>query len=192
MSEPSSPDARQALRQRLLTARRNWAGTPAAALAQEALQARLMPVLAQLEPECLGLYWPLPGEFNPHEAAQAAAGQWDCRLALPFAQKSPVAMHFRAWDGLPPTTRDPCGLPSPEGPPVLPDVLLVPCLGFTAEGWRLGYGGGYFDRFLAAHPGVTAIGVAWDLGLLAASALDPQAHDQPLLAVLTESATWAG
>ncbi len=191
MSLNTAIDARPALRQRLLTERRAWAATAAGELAQQALEARLMSVLAQLEPDCLGLYWPMPGEFNPRGAAQAALAQWPCTLALPFAQKNPVEMHFRPWNGQEPTTRDGCGIPSPEGKAVVPDVVLVPCVGFTPEGWRLGYGGGYFDRFLAAHPEVTAIGVAWDLGQLDMATLAPQEHDKPLMAVLTESNTWS-
>jgi len=85
---------------------------------------------------------------------------------------------------------DECGLPSPDGRPADPDVLLVPCLGFTPEGFRLGYGGGYFDRYLADHPEVTAIGLAWDAGRLDAAVLLPQSHDIALMAVLTESHTW--
>ena len=47
------------------------------------------------------------------------------------------------------------------GAVVVPDVLLVPCVGFAAGNYRLGYGGGYFDRYLARHPHVTTMGVAW-------------------------------
>ena len=65
----------------------------------------------------------------------------------------------------------------------LPDVVLVPCVGFTREGYRLGYGGGYFDRWLAAHPGVISIGLAWSLSETHFAA---EPHDQPLTMVLTE------
>ena len=108
-------------------------------------------------------------------------------------------MHFRPWSGEDPTVVDACGIPSTEGKPVVPDVVLVhvvpdvvlvPCVGFTAEGYRLGYSGGYFDRFLADHPGVTAIGLAWDEGLLTRDALAPQAHDIRLMAVVTPSQIW--
>mgnify|MGYP003693774087 CR=1 FL=1 len=69
-------------------------------------------------------------------------------------------MHYRLWDGQAPRSVDECGIPSSDGAPVAPDVVLVPCVGFTASGFRLGYGGGYFDRWLAAHPQVCAVGVA--------------------------------
>jgi 5-formyltetrahydrofolate cyclo-ligase len=190
MTMTDLPDARAVLRRQLLSARQQWADTPDAITAQEALSARLMAVLAQLEPDELGLYWPVKGEFNPRPVALAAQAQWGCRLALPFARREPVAMHYRAWSGEAPEGVDECGLPSPDGRPADPDVLLVPCLGFTPEGFRLGYGGGYFDRYLADHPEVTAIGLAWDAGRLDAAVLLPQSHDIALMAVLTESHTW--
>ncbi|HYR24611.1 MAG TPA: 5-formyltetrahydrofolate cyclo-ligase [Aquabacterium sp.] len=191
MSAPDPTLSRTDLRQRLLAARRAWATCSEAQAAQQALEERLTEVLDQLEPDCLGLYWPMTGEFNPRDVALSARERLGCRLALPCAQREPVALHFRAWDGAEPDGVDGCGLPCPaEGGPIVPDVVLVPCLGYTVEGFRLGYGGGYFDRFLAAHPGVTAIGLGWDQGRLTAAELAPQAHDIALMAVLTESHTW--
>ena len=189
--DASEPD-RSALRQRLLTARRAWANSPAAQLAQRELQARLLTVLTQLEPDCLGIYWPMQGEFNPMDVARIARSQWDCELALPYARKSPVTMDFIKWGGQPLSDKDECGIPSPKGKACVPDVVLVPCLGFAPECWRLGYGGGYFDRFLAAHPEVTAVGVAWDIGQIDATLLTPQLHDQALMAVITESNIFTG
>lgn len=95
-------------------------------------------------------------------------------------------MQYRPWDGKTLGTKDECGIPSPAGQPCHPDVVLVPCLGFTPEGYRLGYGGGYFDRYLAANPDVTAIGVSWAIGEIDPLMLQPQAHDLPLICVLTE------
>jgi 5-formyltetrahydrofolate cyclo-ligase len=62
----------------------------------------------------------------------------------------------------------------------------VPCLGYTGAGFRLGYGGGYYDRWLAEHPHVTALGVAWSCGEIDEAQLQPQPHDQPLMLVVTE------
>lgn len=182
---------RSELRQRLLQARQDWMNTPAAAQAQADLHDRTMAVLAQLEPECLGLYWPMQGEFNPMALASTVRSEWGSQLALPYARKTPIDMHFRAWDGGEPGCKDECHIPSSQGKPIRPDVVLVPCVGFTPEGWRLGYGGGYFDRFMAANPDVTAVGVAWDLGKLDQAELAPQAHDIPLVLVLTESNSWS-
>mgnify|MGYP002780717751 CR=1 FL=1 len=79
----------------------------------------------------------------------------------------------------------PLGLlqPSADAAEILPDVVFVPLLGFTAEGGRLGQGGGHYDRWLAAHPGTQAIGLAWDCQLL--GSLPLEAHDRPLSAVVT-------
>jgi 5,10-methenyltetrahydrofolate synthetase len=178
MSSDPHPTERGALRQHLLAARRAWNATPAAQLASATVIAPLRELLDQLEPECLGVYWPLDGEFNPAPACE------DLSLALPFAQKGTGAMHYRRWDGAEPAAKDDCGIPTSSGAPVVPDVVLVPCVGFTREGFRLGYGGGYFDRWLAAHPGVTTIGLAWS-GSEAAFAVEP--HDQALTLILTEA-----
>lgn len=191
MSSPAPTD-RAALRRQLLAARQAWYPTAQGAQAQDQLQARLLDVLSQLEPTCLGLYWPMQGEFNPRNLALIATQQWRCQLALPYARKQPVDMHFRVWRGDEPDAIDECQIPTTNGKPTEPDVVLVPCVGFTTDGWRLGYGGGYFDRYLAAHPGATTIGVAWQQGLIESSVLAPQAHDQALMAIVTEAHTYSG
>jgi 5-formyltetrahydrofolate cyclo-ligase len=64
--------------------------------------------------------------------------------------------------------------------------LIVPLLGFDAAGYRLGYGGGYYDRTLAAMaPRPLSIGVGYELGRL--DTIHPQAHDIPLDAIVTEN-----
>lgn len=65
-------------------------------------------------------------------------------------------------------------------------MVLVPCLGFTPDGFRLGYGGGYFDRYLAQHPDVTAVGIAWSPAQLDPTVFSSQPHDFPLIGVVTE------
>ena len=185
-SPAASPD-RQGLRRRMLAERESFAAGPRSREASDALTAQLGRLLADLEPASLGLYWPLRGEFNAIEALQDRQGSTKLPLALPFARRQPRAMHYRAWDGAPPEGVDECGLPAPAiGPEVVPDVVLVPCVAFTRSGYRLGYGGGYFDRWLALHPGVAAVGIAWSQAELSEAEFAPQAHDQRLTLILTE------
>jgi 5-formyltetrahydrofolate cyclo-ligase len=97
-------------------------------------------------------------------------------------------MAFRQWDSahldelLEP---GPFGVaqPAASSPALIPDVLFVPLVGFTATGGRLGQGGGHYDRWLSAHPDTVAIGLAWDCQLV--DTLPSEAHDRPLNAVIT-------
>lgn len=196
-STPSAdPDAgtktdRQRLRQRLLADRQQFALGPQGLAAHAALAGHLIDVLEALEPECLGLYWPTRGEFNAPPTLLAdprfTALIGPSQLALPFARRTPPSLEFRRWDGRAPTAVDDCGIASAEGATVVPDVVLVPCVGHSAEGFRLGYGGGYFDRWLAAHPHVTAIGVGWSSGLMSAAEFIAEPHDVALAMVVTEA-----
>lgn len=174
MSAAVSPD-RPELRRSLLAERRAFATTPAFQAAEHALRQSLAALLAQLEPELLGVYWPLAGEFDP--------GAFSLPRALPFARRDPAEMVFRRWDGAEPAAQDECGISTSTGAVAVPDVVLVPCVGFTREGFRLGYGGGYFDRWLAAHPGVTTVGLAWSG---AETHFAVEAHDRALTLILTE------
>ena len=142
--------------------------------------------MVQLEPACLGVYWPVRSEFNAPVALAQDAACASLSLALPFVQKHPPQMHYRAWNGQTPTSLDEARIPASDGAPATPDVVLVPCVGFTAAGYRLGYGGGYFDRWMAAHPHVTTVGIAWAFSELQAADFEPQPHDQVLSLVLTE------
>lgn len=73
--------------------------------------------------------------------------------------------------------------PVPQADTVTPDIVFVPLLGFTDEGGRLGQGGGHYDRWLAAHPDVTAIGLAWDIQRVESLPLED--HDMSLSAIVT-------
>jgi 5-formyltetrahydrofolate cyclo-ligase len=174
------------LRAQLLAAREGFASSPGFASARAALAQALKQVVDQLEPDCLGVYWPMRSEFNAASLWRDDKVGTSFQLALPFAHRTVRQMQYRSWDGHPPALKDECGIPASDGPPVVPDVVLVPCVGFTAAGYRLGYGGGYFDRWLAQYPHVTAVGVAWALSALDEATFVPAAHDLPLALVVTE------
>lgn len=181
------PANRAILRRHLLADRERFAAGARAAAAQQALTGQLAHALRELDPSSLGLYWPVRGEFNPCDALRVA-GCTSLTLALPFARREPREMHYRRWNGDTPGAVDECGLAAPaDRTVVVPEVVLVPCVGFTRSGFRLGYGGGYFDRWLALHPHVTAVGVAWSAAEIAPADWRAQPHDQPLALIVTEA-----
>ena len=178
--------ARQALRARLLAVREAFVASAGAAASQAALSDHLRAALVPLEPACLGLYWPLGSEFNAAGALAADRAFDETARALPYARRAPRSLEFRRWDGRAPTQFDECGIATSDGAAVVPDVVVVPCVGFTAAGHRLGFGGGYYDRWLAAHRHVVAVGVAWSFAEVDLAAFAARAHDIPLAFVVTE------
>ena len=108
-------------------------------------------------------------------------------LALPVvvAKKSPL--HFREWREGDALVVHPFGMhePGPHARTVTPDVLLIPLLAFDAQGTRLGYGGGFYDRTLASLAAKRAIGIAY-AGQEVAE-LPCHDHDHPLDSVVTEN-----
>ena len=145
--------------------------------------------LLELVPQAavVGVYYPVPGEASPLPYARWLAERGH-PVALPWFARRGAAMQFKLWDnpfeeaGLVP---DPYGAmqPAQGATEARIDVAIVPVLGFTAGGQRLGQGGGHYDRLLAAQPDLVAIGLAWDCQLV--DALPLEAHDRPLRAVIT-------
>lgn len=117
------------------------------------------------------------------------------RLALPWFADRQAPMRFARWDNpwdegeLEP---GPFGVPQPgaDSEAVLPDAVIVPLVGFTGSGERLGQGGGHYDRWLAAHPGTPAIGLAWDCQRL--DHLPTETHDHPLRMIVTPTRIFEG
>lgn len=139
-------------------------------------------------PRRLAAYWPYESEpdLRAWMRARHDAG-WTLLLPVIAAAASPLV--FRVWTPASAMTADRYGIAIPaEGALLDPEIVLVPTLGFSEDGHRLGYGGGYYDRTLAAlRPKPMAIGVAYEAGRLADFA--PDAHDVQLDAVVTERAT---
>jgi 5-formyltetrahydrofolate cyclo-ligase len=140
----------------------------------------------QLKDALVGFYWPIRGEIGLHGLVRGliAAG---ARAALPVVVAKQQPLEFRAWQPGARMARGVWNIPIPaEAQVVRPSALLVPLVGFDSRGYRLGYGGGFYDRTLAAlRPKPLAIGVGYELGRLAT--IHPQPHDIPMDALVTEA-----
>lgn len=134
----------------------------------------------------VGFCWPFKGEFD----ARFAIRHWreqGATAALPEVVAKGQPLRFRKWWPGAPTVPGVYDIPVPAGTEIVaPDAAVVPMNGFDEEGYRLGYGGAYFDRTLAAlDPRPLAIGVAFELARL--PTIFPQPHDIPMDFVVTEA-----
>lgn len=189
LSSPIPAPDKAGLRSALLAARR--------ALGQDALRAervnaqlsaQVAYLLAERSTACVGFYWPMAGEFDARATLAAwLAGAPGRLAALPVVSRPGAPLAFHAWHPDAPMRMGRYNIPIPADEHLVqPDLLLVPCVGFDADRLRLGYGGGYYDRTLAAlQPRPYAAGVAFECGRVAALPREP--HDVPLDAILTET-----
>jgi 5-formyltetrahydrofolate cyclo-ligase len=179
------------LRKSLRAARREHAEAQPDSIRALLFHAPPRPLLAKIETGAvIGLY-----HANAHEAPAAGYARYfhenGHAVALPRIASESAAMVFArhtdpfAGDDLEP---GPFGLlqPGATAQALIPDVVFVPLVGFTPMGKRLGQGGGHYDRWLAEHPGVLKIGLAWDIQRVEPEdRLPTQPHDVPLDAVVT-------
>ena len=136
-------------------------------------------------------FWPMGTEIDIRPLLQALAARGHV-LALPVTPKRGQPLTFRRWRFGEALARGPLGTRQPAaGEVVRPDWLLVPLLAFDRAGRRLGYGGGYYDRTLAALPGAMAVGCAFAAQEMAEVPAGPE--DVPLPAIATEAGIlWCG
>jgi 5-formyltetrahydrofolate cyclo-ligase len=177
--------ARQAARRRLIAERLALAPEMRARLAA-ALAERLAALLARLPGDTIGAYWPIKGEFDPLPliGRLAEAGRI---VALPAAVAADAPLEYRVWQPGDAMEQGRHGIPEPRRRRLVrPDILLIPLVGFDEACHRLGYGGGYFDRTLAAlAPRPLSIGVGFEAALL--PTIDPGAHDVALDFIVTDA-----
>ncbi|MGH6944124.1 MAG: 5-formyltetrahydrofolate cyclo-ligase [Geminicoccaceae bacterium] len=153
---------------------------------QPLITRRLEEHFPQLARALVGFYWPFRGEVGLHALVRRLVGQGG-RAALPVVVEKRQPLEFWAWSPGAPLARGVWKIPIPAAREVVqPTVFLVPLVGFDDQGYRLGYGGGYYDRTLAAmSPRPLAIGVGYEFGRL--GTIHPQPHDIPLDAIVTEA-----
>ena len=162
----------------------------------------------------IGAYWPIKGEFDPlpalyrwqedavlapslaspptaadapmQMAGESLAQRLPRKIGLPVVNKETRTLSFHAWYPGCPMAEDAYGIPKPKDTePVVPTLLLVPCVGWGPGGYRLGYGGGFYDRTLASYaPQPVTVGLGYSIGYL--PDLQSEPHDVPLDAILSE------
>ena len=133
----------------------------------------------------LAFCWPYKNEYDVRHLA-AALRRRGATTAMPVVVAPKTPLIFREWHPGVKLADGPLGIPCPvESRELQPDHVLLPMLGWDADGYRLGYGGGFFDRTLASlatRPRV--IGVAYERAYL--KTIRPQPHDIPVDFVVTE------
>jgi len=175
---------RRSERQRLLALRTGTAPADRRAWGQQ-IEERLRALLQERPGIILGVYWPFQAEFDPRPLIDwlIAAGS---SVALPVVVDKKGPLEYRAWRPGETLVDGVWNIPIPESRRlVVPQAVLAPLVGFDRDCYRLGYGGGYFDRTLAAlAPRPWAIGVGFELSEL--KTIHPQGFDVPMDQIVTE------
>ncbi|MBK4736382.1 5-formyltetrahydrofolate cyclo-ligase [Noviherbaspirillum pedocola] len=150
-----------------------------------AIGQRLLALLEANPVSSLGIYWPIMAEPDLRPAYEALTAR-GVELALPVVKEKNAPLLFCAWRPGDALERDAHKIPVPANQSRLvePGMLLLPCVGFNARRFRLGYGAGYYDRTLASllNPPRTA-GIAY---ALCEAGFVEDAHDVAMDWVITE------
>jgi 5-formyltetrahydrofolate cyclo-ligase len=184
-------DWRRALRPVLIGRRRAVRGEERARV-KEHIAELLLREVPELRAATIGFCWPFKGEIDCRALVESCLAS-GAQAALPAVVERGQPLEFWDWHPRMALQRGVWDIPVPaERRPVQPTILLVPLVGFDSAGYRLGYGGGYYDRTLAAmSPRPLAIGIGYELARL--ESIHPQWHDIPMDAIATEAGfTWLG
>lgn len=176
---------RKAERERLIAVRLAIPAETRAAMALN-IAAGIEALVGDPKDRIVSLYWPFRGEpdLRPWIASITGRG---ATAALPVVVEKGRPLIFRAYRPGDRLEKGVWNIPIPaEGAEVVPDVVLSPVVGFDPQSYRLGYGGGFFDRTLAAHPGKPlVIGLGYSSQAIAT--IYPQPHDIPMGRIVTEA-----
>jgi len=175
-----------ALRRTLLQARQ---AMPYRANCDDALSSLLRQWLKKGGDIVIAAYWPIQGEFDPLPTLLdwQKENPVQRHLALPVVNKARKTLTFHAWQPGCSMEVAAFGIPEPRDSEMLnPQLLIVPCVGCAPGGWRLGYGGGFYDRTLASmQPRPATVGLCYATAWL--PHFTPGPHDVPLDTVISDS-----
>jgi 5-formyltetrahydrofolate cyclo-ligase len=184
--DPLIKQWRQDQRARLLAQRRTIAPADRQRAAQ-VIGDKLSELVAADGCATIGLFWPIKQEINLLPWSEELARERKVVLCLPVVVQRGEPLEYWRWRPGEPLQRGFWDIPIPATRDVVvPDLMLAPLVGFDRAKYRLGYGGGYFDRTLASLPRRPIVaGVGFAFSELAT--IFPQPHDIPLDVVLTET-----
>lgn len=186
-AKPRNAD-RRALRKQLVERRLALPPEDCARLSA-AICAHLKAGFPQLTGMRVGFCWPVKNEpdLRPLMCSWIESRNAGFAALLPVVVEPGAALAFRAWTPDSRLEPDRYGIPAPvEGEFLVPEALLIPVNAFDAAGYRIGYGGGFFDRTLASlQPSPLSIGVGFELSRV--DSIGPQAHDKRLDAMVSEA-----
>ncbi len=177
MTDPAAA-AKRATRLSARTLRAGCDPALGAAMAEHVLRDCLPPAGA-----IVGGFWPLPGELDMRPLLTQLTTR-GYAVALPETPPTGQALQFREWLPDDVLIEGRYGTLHTDGPELAPDFLLVPLLAFDGTGNRLGYGGGFYDRTLAALTNAFRLGCAFSAQEIELVPVGP--HDMALHAVATE------
>jgi 5,10-methenyltetrahydrofolate synthetase len=181
---PDPPRDKATLRKQLQAERQAMSDRHARSMQlQEVLQVWLLTHKVRT----IGAYWAIKGEFDALPALYRwAEAQPDRRMGLPVMNRETKKLSFHVWYPGCPMEEDGFGILKPKDTERFePELLIVPCVGFGPKGIRLGYGGGFYDRTLAAiEPRPLTAGIGFSHGYI--PWLEAEAHDVSLDALITE------
>ena len=151
----------------------------------ERLAEKLDQAIGRVSGRIVSSYWPFRGEPDLRNWAIKVIERGG-RIALPVVLRKAEPLEFRVWRPGDPLERGVWNILVPSrGPAVLPDVVIAPVVGFDTANYRLGHGGGYFDRTLAAMPRMPLrIGIGFATAKIAT--IYPQPHDIPMDTIVTD------
>lgn len=174
---------RKAERERLIASRLEIPADARAAMSQD-IARRLDRLVGNVAGRTISLYWPFRGEpdLRPWIASLLARG---ATTALPVVVEKGRPLTFRKYAPGDALEKGIWNIPIPaDGQEMVPDIVIAPVVGIDASSYRLGYGGGFFDRTLAMLSGKPfAIGVGYEMQRI--PTIHPQPHDIPMNAVVT-------
>ncbi len=149
---------------------------------------RLDAVIGALAGRIVSAYWPFRGEPDLRDWLGHVSSRGG-RTALPIVVEKHKPLIFRTWKNGERLEKGVWNIPVPiDGEEVCPDIVIAPLVGYDKAGFRLGYGGGFFDRTLAAMPKKPlVIGVGYAQAAIAT--IYPQPYDIPMDRIVTETET---